>query len=54
MKELSDFGMMVQPPAKGDPIYDIRGIIEYCNRNNIDRTNGVPREIAEKYILGYH
>ena len=54
MKELSDFGMMVQPPQKGDPIYDLIGIIEYCDKNNIDRTNGVPQEIVEKFIIGYH
>lgn len=53
MKELSDFGMMVQPPTEGEPIYDLLGIVEYCNRHNIDRSNGAPREVAEKFIIGY-
>lgn len=53
MMELSDFGMMVQPPKKGEPIYDLIGIINYCKENNIDRTNGAPREVAEKFIIGY-
>lgn len=54
MKEISDFGKMVQAPRKGDPVYDLTGIIKYCKEHNIDRSNGVPREIAEKFIIGHH
>lgn len=54
MKEISDFGKMVQPPRKGDPIYDLVGILKYCDKHNIDRKNGAPKEIAEKFIIGYH
>jgi hypothetical protein len=54
LKEISDFGPMVQPPKKGDPIYDLIGILQYCKEHNIDRSNGVPREIVEKFIIGYH
>lgn len=43
----------VVPHKSGDPIYDIRGLFEYCDEHGIDRTNGAPQELAEKFIIGY-
>lgn len=39
-------------PQKGDPKYDIRGISEYCKRNNINMENGAPKEVAEMFRIG--
>ena len=53
MKELIEFDYGVVPTQKGDPIYDIRGLDRYCKEHNIDNSNGAPKELAEKFIIGY-
>lgn len=36
-----------------DAEYDIRGLDRYCKEHNIDNSNGAPKELAEKFIIGY-
>lgn len=53
MRKMVDCECGIVMPKKGDPIIDIRGLFEYCDKNNIDRTNGAPYEVVEKFIIGY-
>lgn len=42
----------VIPPKVGDPKYDIRKILKYCEENN-KSTEEITAEELEQFIIGY-
>ena len=47
-----DFEFEVIPPKVGDPKYDIRKILKYCEENN-KSTEEITSEELEQFINGY-
>lgn len=40
-------------PRKGDPIYDIRGFLEYCKEHKLAPLNA-QTILKEQFVMGYH
>ena len=51
--ELDNYGPLTEPWKKGDPIYDFRALLKYCEEKGVE-PHKLPDEERDKFIIEYY